>query len=59
MALLHLLHQELAKPSGAVGKAATHAMGFWPVLCALLPNVSLQGKFTIFSLFTCPHQGLG
>lgn len=60
MALLHLLHQEpAAKLSGGVGKAPTHTMGFWPVLSALPSNVSLQMQFTISSLFTYPHQGLG
>lgn len=60
MALLHLLHwQPTAEPSGVVGKAPAHRMGFWPVLCAPPPNVSLQMQFTISSLFTYPHQGLG
>jgi len=60
MALLHLLHRKpAAKPSSAVGKAPTRTMGIWPVLCALLPNVSLQTQFAISSLFTYPHQGLG
>lgn len=52
MAVLHLLHREpAAEPSDVFGKAPPGTMGFWPALCALPPNVSLQMQFTISSLF--------
>lgn len=58
MALLYLLHQQpTAELSGAAGRAPTHTMGCWPVLCA--PPTLVCKCSLWFPLFTYPRQGLG
>lgn len=59
MALLHLLLQEPAAKPAVTLERLRSQMGSWPALCALPPNVWIFLQFTISSLFTYPHQGLG